>query len=165
MVITKLLDHTKDKPQRSVTLLPTIHRPYRALDRSHRSAPSAHLGRTTAPHAGPAGHRHADHRPVRRDPVIRRRTQSDAKLATAWALASAAGGCSWVAASHTTAAVRMAKSLATPIPTPVAMAQLNASTDGVRRSAKTSGGGSFRNPLQLASRNRRAITAASAPAP
>jgi threonine dehydrogenase-like Zn-dependent dehydrogenase len=78
---------------------------------------------------------------------------------------TASGGGSWVAASHATAAVRMARSLLTPTPTPVAMAQLSASAQDERRSAGTGGSEAWRSSFQPCSSSRRVTKAASAPAP
>ena len=70
-----------------------------------------------------------------------------------------------MAASHTTAAVRTAKSLVTPIPTPVATAQLRASIHDERRSAGKGGGEAWCDPFQAASNTRCVTKPANAPAP
>jgi hypothetical protein len=78
---------------------------------------------------------------------------------------AASGGRSWVAASHTTAAVRMAKSLETPMPTPVATAQLSASAQDERRSAGTGGREACPSCFHALSVSRWVTNPASAPAP
>jgi hypothetical protein len=75
------------------------------------------------------------------------------------------GGRSWVAASHTTAAVRMASSLDTPMPTPVATAQLSASAQDERRSAGTGSREAWPSPFHAVSIRRCVTNPASAPAP
>jgi hypothetical protein len=75
------------------------------------------------------------------------------------------GGGSWAAASQTAAAVRTARSRATPAPTPVATAQLRASTKEERRSAATFGGVDPRSAFQMGSRMRCVASAARAPKP
>jgi hypothetical protein len=67
-----------------------------------------------------------------------------------------------VVASHTTAAVRIARSRATPTPTPVATAQTTASTQEERRSAGT-GGVALRRPLHAGVRRRCVIRPARTP--
>jgi hypothetical protein len=74
------------------------------------------------------------------------------------------GGGSWTVASHTVAAVRIATSLATPAPTPVATAQLRASAQEERRSAGT-GGVSLRAVFHIAARSRWVTRPANAPDP
>jgi hypothetical protein len=61
--------------------------------------------------------------------------------------------------------VRMARSLETPMPTPVATAQLNASAQDKRRSAGTGGREAWPSPFHAVSMNRRVANPASAPAP
>jgi hypothetical protein len=78
---------------------------------------------------------------------------------------AASGGRSWVAASHTTAAVRMARSLETPMPTPVATAQLSASAQDERRSAGTGGREACPSCFHALSVSRWVTNPASAPAP
>ena len=75
------------------------------------------------------------------------------------------GGGSCAADSQTTAAVRTARSRATPAPTPVAIAQLKASTKGALRSAATFGGVDPRSVLQRTSKSRCVASAATDPTP
>ena len=70
-----------------------------------------------------------------------------------------------MAASHTTAAVRIARSLVTPMPTPVATAQLSASVQEERRSAGNGGGEAWCDPFHAASSTRCVTKPANAPAP
>jgi len=91
--------------------------------------------------------------------------RSVGQLTTGSASSAASGGGSWVAASHTTAAVRMARSLETPMPTPVATAQLSASGQDERRSAGTGGREAWPSPFHAVSISRWVTNPASAPAP
>jgi hypothetical protein len=70
-----------------------------------------------------------------------------------------------VVACHILAAVRIAMSLATPAPTPVAMAQLNASVQVALRSAGMGGGVLPRAAFHTFSRTRWVMSPDKAPDP
>jgi len=91
--------------------------------------------------------------------------QTDLLYMSARASSPGSGGGSWIVASQTVAALRIATSLATPAPTPVAIAQLRASVQEERRSAGIGGGVSPRTAFHTISRSRCVARPAKAPDP